>query len=70
MRSSQDTEDEEVADGKHWRMMGKAEREGEGKTHSLSSRHSMERHTRVETTHINPQPAIVTLPEQQYLITV
>lgn len=48
--------------------MGKAEGEGEGKTHFLSRRHSLERHTRVETLHINPQPAIVILSKQQYLI--
>lgn len=69
LRSSQDGEDEGVVDGKRWRMMGKAEREGEGKTQSLPSRRSLKRHTRVETMHINPQPAIVILSEQQYLIT-
>lgn len=70
LRSNQDGEDEGVVDGKHWRMMGKAEREGEWKTQSLSSRRSSKRHTRVETMHINPQPAIVILSEQQYLIAV
>lgn len=30
LRSSQDKEDEEVVDSKHWRMLGKAEREREG----------------------------------------
>ena len=49
-------------------MMGKAKGEGEGKTHFLSRRHSLERHTHVETLHINAQPAIVILSKQQYLI--